>query len=52
MDNEQKSEIKIIPEVNTIWEIKEIAEDFMNPLEIFREAISNAYDAEATEIDI
>ena len=24
----------------------------MNPLEIFREAISNAYDAEATEIDI
>lgn len=45
-------EIKIKPEVNTIWEIKEIADDFTNPLEIFREAISNAYDAEATEIKI
>ena len=45
-------EIKIEPKVNTIWEIKEIADDFMNPLEIFREAISNAYDAGAKEIDI
>lgn len=45
-------EIKIEPKVNKIWEIKEIADDFMNPLEIFREAISNAYDAGAKEIDI
>lgn len=43
---------KIEPKVDQIWEIREIAEDFTNPLEVFREAISNAYDAKADEIKI
>ena len=33
-------------------EFLEIAEDFSNPCEIFREAISNAFDAGATELHI
>ena len=44
--------IEIVPKVNELWEISEIANDFTEPLEIFREAISNAYDAKATEIEI
>ena len=42
----------IIPEVNPAREFKEIANDFSNPLEIIREAISNAFDAQATRMDI
>ena len=43
---------KLNPNVDKIWEIREIADDFTDPLEVFREAISNAYDANATEIRI
>ncbi len=42
----------ITPEVNAAREFKEIANDFSNPLEIVREAISNAFDAKATRMDI
>lgn len=41
-----------IPEVNPKSEFREIANDFGNPLEIIREAISNSYDAHASEMDI
>ena len=47
-----EKEIIIEPKVNELWEIREIANDFTEPLEIFREAISNAYDAKATKIEI
>lgn len=43
---------KIEPKVDQIWEMREIAEDFTDPLEVFREAISNAYDANASDIKI
>lgn len=42
----------IIPEVNPSREFLEIAADFSNPLDIVREAISNAFDAKSTEIYI
>lgn len=42
----------IKPEVNPAREFKEIANDFSNPLEIVREAISNAFDAKATDMRI
>ncbi len=38
------------PCVNHLVELREICMDFTNPLEIFREAIQNSYDAGATEI--
>lgn len=38
------------PKVNTLVELREICMDFTNPLEIFREAIQNSYDADANEI--
>ncbi len=38
------------PKVNTLVELREICMDFTNPLEIFREAIQNSYDANANEI--
>ncbi len=41
-----------IPEVNQKAEFAEIANDFSNPLEIIREAISNSFDAKALEIKI
>lgn len=41
-----------IPEVNPKAEFAEIANDFSNPLEIIREAISNCFDAKASEIKI
>ena len=37
----------IVPKVNETQEFIEIANDFSNPLDIVREAISNAYDAKA-----
>jgi len=43
---------KIEPTVNATQEFIEIANDFSNPLELVREAISNAYDAKATKIEI
>ncbi len=43
---------KIEPTVNTTQEFIEIANDFSNPLELVREALSNAYDAKATKIEI
>ena len=45
-------EPRLEPTVFEVREFLEIAEDFSNPCEIFREAISNAFDAAATEIDI
>jgi hypothetical protein len=46
------TEAPITPSVCEEREFLEIAEDFSNPCEIFREAISNAFDAGATEIRI
>lgn len=42
----------IVPKVDETQEFIEIANDFSNPLDLVREAISNAYDANATEIKI
>ena len=43
---------KIIPKVNESAEFLEIASDFGDPLEFFREALHNAYDWGATEFKI
>jgi hypothetical protein len=43
---------KFEPQVDVSSEFREIAGDFGDPLEIVREAISNAFDAQATEIKI
>lgn len=43
---------KITPNVNKEAEFLEISSDFGDPLEVIREAISNAYDAEATYLKI
>lgn len=42
----------ILPEVDSESEFLEIVHDFGNPLELIREAISNAFDAHATWIKI
>jgi hypothetical protein len=42
----------IVPEVDATQEFLEIATDFANPLDIIREAISNAYDAKASLISL
>lgn len=42
----------ITPKVDETQEFIEIANDFSNPLDIVREAISNSYDAGATNISI
>ncbi len=42
----------ITPKVDETQEFIEIANDFSNPLDLVREAISNAYDAGSTEIQI
>ena len=42
----------ITPKVDETQEFIEIANDFSNPLDLVREAISNAYDAKASEIRI
>ena len=44
--------LEITPKVDETQEFIEIANDFSNPLELVREAISNAYDAKANEIKI
>jgi hypothetical protein len=43
---------KKTPKVNQVNEFKEIANNFANPLEIVREAISNSIDARANEIHL
>ncbi|MEZ3142748.1 ATP-binding protein [Halobaculum sp. MBLA0143] len=40
------------PTVNEVNEFLEIASDFEDPLEVIRESLSNAYDAEATTVRI
>jgi len=47
-----RDEAHIIPCVDGVREFIEIARDFTNPLDIVREAISNAYDASANSIEI
>lgn len=42
----------ITPKVDETQEFIEISNDFSNPLDLVREAISNSYDAKATEITI
>lgn len=42
----------ITPKVDATQEFIEISNDFSNPLDLVREAISNSYDAKATEISI
>lgn len=49
--NDWSQQDPIDPHVLEEREFLEIAEDFSNPSEIFREAISNAFDAGATEIE-
>jgi hypothetical protein len=50
---EEFNEWEVIqPAVNAEAEFFETLNDFGNPLEILREAISNAIDAEATEMEI
>jgi hypothetical protein len=46
------SEFIITPKVDAAQEFIEIANDFANPLDLVREAISNAFDARATEIQL
>lgn len=41
-----------LPKVNEVNEFLEIASDFEDPLEVIREALSNSYDAGATEVEI
>jgi hypothetical protein len=43
---------KLTPAVDSAQEFMEIATDFSNPLDLVREAISNSFDAKATEISI
>ena len=42
----------ITPKVDETQEFIEIANDFSNPLDLVREAISNSYDADSSEIQI
>ena len=44
------SEYELTPKVDQVQEFIEIATDFGNRLDLVREAISNSFDAEATEI--
>lgn len=45
-------QIIITPKVDETQEFIEIANDFSNPLDLVREAISNAFDANSTEVKI
>ncbi|OAQ53956.1 hypothetical protein HTG_00065 [Natrinema mahii] len=40
------------PKVNEVNEFLEIASDFEDPLEVIRESLSNAYDANASDVEI
>src|ERR1700686_2817960 len=44
------NEFTLTPAVDRAQEFIEIANDFANPLDLVREAISNAFDARATDI--
>ena len=44
--------MKQTPKVNEVNEFLVIASDFEDPLELIRESLSNAYDANATHVDI
>ena len=44
------NEFVLTPTVDQTQEFIEIANDFANPLDLVREAISNAFDAHATDI--
>lgn len=44
------NEFVLVPTVDEAQEFIEIANDFANPLDLVREAISNAFDAHATDI--
>ena len=44
--------MEFIPEVNPAAEFLEISNDFSNPKEIIREALSNSFDAEARNIKV
>jgi len=46
------STFEIVPTVDQTQEFIEIANDFSNPLEVVREAMSNSFDAKAKEIHI
>jgi hypothetical protein len=46
------SSYELTPKVDETQEFIEIANDFSNPLDLVREAISNAFDAEASELRI
>ena len=46
------NEYTFTPEVNSAQEFIEIAQDFSNPLDLVREAISNAFDAKAKRIKL
>jgi hypothetical protein len=49
---EKMSNFEIKPKVDETQEFIEIANDFSNPLEIVREALSNSFDAKATKTHI
>lgn len=51
-DDYMENTFKIIPEVDSAQEFMEIAFDFSNPLDLVREAISNAFDAKAKNIGL
>ena len=51
-DNVMEKTITIIPKVDEAQEFMEIAFDFSNPLDLVREAISNAFDAGAKNIGL
>ena len=44
--------MKKVPKVNQVNEFLEIASDFEDPLELIREALSNSYDAGASNVEI
>ena len=46
------SKFEITPAVDAAQEFIEIANDFSNPLDLVREAISNSYDVKARSIEI
>jgi len=50
--DEWQSRADITPTVDEVREFLEIANDFTNPLEVVREAVSNAFDARAANIEI
>jgi hypothetical protein len=51
-DGAEMTEFVLRPTVDQTQEFIEIANDFANPLDLVREAISNAFDAHATDITL